>query len=129
MIGSIVAGGVSLFLAVSAVYLFAHYSYGAGSLVPQTAAFATWIFTHIFLALNMRSDREPLVRLGLLSNPPMILWGASAIGLLLVAANVPPLQQALRLTYIPLPLWLGALAVALAASFWMEIPKVARGRG
>ena len=58
-------GALSLFAAVSTTYLYTWYSTG-DLVLAQTMAFATWMVGHIFLALNFRSEKEPLAKLGLL---------------------------------------------------------------
>ncbi len=61
MLKTLFLGALSLFLAVTVTFLFAWYTTHS---VPfaRTVAFATWMFGHIFLALNFRSDKEPLVK-------------------------------------------------------------------
>ncbi|MHB8841593.1 MAG: cation-translocating P-type ATPase [Candidatus Aquicultor sp.] len=128
MLRTIVLGGISLFLAVSTVYLVANFTTG-NTLVAQSSAFATWMFGHIFLAFNMRSDRQPLSSLGLFSNGPMDVWAIGAIGLLVVAITTPLLHSALKLTYLNAGQWLFAIAVAFVFTFWMEVRKHALRRG
>jgi Ca2+-transporting ATPase len=57
---------------------------------------------HILLALNLRSNKEPLIKLGFLSNKVMILWAIAAIGTLLVATNVPGMAAGLKVTGLTL---------------------------
>ncbi len=71
-------GALSLFIAVTATFLFAWYT-TSDVTYARTIAFATWMFGHIFLALNFRSEREPLVKEGLLSNKVMLLWALPSI--------------------------------------------------
>ena len=71
MVRSIVSAGTGLFAAVAVAYLVTWYS-GAGALRAQTVAFVTWLLGHVFLALNLRSERELLVKLGLFANRLMI---------------------------------------------------------
>ena len=129
MLTAIALGAVSLFAAVSATYLFTWYSNpnlaSADRLVlSQTVAFATWMFGHIFLALNFRSEKEPLIRLGLVSNKVMVLWAVIAIGTLLVGTTLPIVNVSLRVTNLSLPYWGLVVGVAFAATFWMELKKL-----
>jgi Ca2+-transporting ATPase len=123
MLGGIISGALGLFLAVSAVYLITFYSV-ENHLVAQTAAFATWMFGHIFLAFNMRSDKEPLLSLGLRSNKTMVVWALGAIGLLVLATNIPLLHASLKLTYLNGNQWLFLIGIAFLATFWMEARKL-----
>ena len=88
MLKSLFLGALSLFIAVTATYLFAWYT---TQNIPyaRTIAFATWMFGHIFLALNFRSDKEPLLKEGLLSNRVMLLWSLLVFVTLLVGTSLP----------------------------------------
>ena len=90
MLTSLVLGALSLFAAVTATYLFTWYHNPTATAVQhaQTVAFATWMLGHIFLALNFRSEKEPLSKLGVLSNKVMLLWALIVFVTLLVGNNV-----------------------------------------
>ncbi|RDE15411.1 MAG: ATPase [Candidatus Thorarchaeota archaeon] len=121
----IFVGALCLFAAVSLCYLLTYYR--TGNLVyAQTAAFATWVLTHVFLAFNTRSEREPLVRQGLLSNRIMTLWGLIAIIMLLLVTAVPFLQIQLKTTYLEVSDWLLVVVASFAATFWIEASKLIR---
>jgi Ca2+-transporting ATPase len=123
---SIALGSISLFAAVTAAYLFTWYGNPVSSAVmhAQTVAFATWMLGHILLALNLRSDKEPLTKLGFLSNKVMILWAIAAIGTLLIATNVPGIAAGLKVTGLTLTDWAVIIITALMATSWMEIRKI-----
>jgi Ca2+-transporting ATPase len=89
-------------------------------------AFATWMVGHIFLALNLRSDREPLAKLGLLSNKLMLLWGLIVALMLVAGTTLPFLHDSLRITSLNLVNWGTVLSVAFVATFWMELAKLLR---
>lgn len=127
MLRGIAVGGITLFLAVTSVFLMINNITGNATL-SQTAAFATWIFTHVFLAFNMRSDTDPLLRLGLYSNRPMVIWALAAIGLVVFAVTTPYLHAALKLTYLAPWQWAMAIGAALVFTFWMEVKKLATSR-
>jgi Ca2+-transporting ATPase len=122
MVSSIFASAAGLFVAVSAAYLLTYYS-GASLAVAQTTAFVTWLLGHVFLALNLRSEREPLLRLGPLSNRLMVLWGLAAIGFAVVASATPGIQSALRTAPLGVTQWGLALAFAVLGTFWIEARK------
>ncbi len=123
MIRDIAIGGLMLFLAVTSVFLFVNSRTGNPT-IAQTSAFTTWIFTHIFLAFNMRSDTEPLIHLGLFSNRPMDIWAITAIGLVIFTVLTPFLHPALKLTYLTAGYWALAIGAAFVFTFWMEVRKI-----
>lgn len=122
MVSSIFSSAVGLFVAVSIAYLVTWYS-GAGLVRAQTVAFVTWLLGHVFLALNLRSEQEPLLRLGLFSNRLMIGWGAATIAFVLFATLAPGVQRALRTGTLSGAEWLLVLGVTLAGTFWIEARK------
>ncbi len=122
LLASIFVSAVGLFLAVSLTYLFTYYSTG-NLLHAQTVAFATWILTHIFLAFNLRSERQPLAKLGFLSNRVMVGWGLAAVVTLLAAITVPAVQSALKTSSLSLFDLGFVLIVSVITTFWLDIPK------
>ncbi len=125
MLTTMTLGAVNLFAAVSITYLYTWYS-GGGLVLAQTMAFATWMVGHIFLALNLRSDREPLAKLGLLSNKLMLLWGLIVALMLVAGTTLPILHDSLRITSLSPINWGTVLSVAFVATFWMELAKLLR---
>lgn len=116
-------GALGLFIAVTATFLFAWYT--TQSLpYARTVAFVTWMFGHIFLALNFRSEREPLIKVGLLSNKVMLLWALLAFVTLLVGTSLPIIQTSLQITSLSLQDWVLAIVVSFVATFWMEFTKI-----
>jgi P-type Ca2+ transporter type 2C len=127
---SIVLGALSLFAAVPAAYLFTWYSphptltYSQHLVLAQTVAFATWLLGHILLALNLRSEKEPLSKLGFLSNKVMVFWALIIVAVLLVGTNLPFIANALKLTSLNLIDWVVVVAAAVLGTFWLEIKKL-----
>jgi len=122
MVRSIFTSAAGLFAAVSLVYLVTWYS-GAGLATAQTAAFVTWLLGHVFLALNLRSQREPLFRLGLFSNRLMGWWAAATVLFVLVVTFVPGVQMLFKTTSLSAGTWALAIAAALVGTFWIEVKK------
>jgi P-type Ca2+ transporter type 2C len=87
-------------------------------------AFAAWLLGHIFLALNLRSEREPLVRLGYRSNRLMVIWAAATLALLLFATLVPGVQGLFKVVPLSPAEWLLAVGVAVIGTFWIEAKKL-----
>ena len=125
MLTTMTLGALSLFAAVSANYLFIWYSTNDLGL-SQTIAFATWMVGHIFLALNLRSEKEPLTKLGLLSNRVMILWAIIVALVLLIGTNLSFIHMSLRITSLRGSDWFLVIGVSFVATFWMELKKILR---
>lgn len=123
MTRGIFAGAVSLFTAVTATYLFTWFT-TQNMLYAQTVAFATWMFGHIFLAFNFRSEQTPLLKQGVLSNKAMLVWALVTAVVLVLATNLQVIQQALQITSLSLSDWAMVIAVAFVATVWMEIRKL-----
>jgi Ca2+-transporting ATPase len=122
MLTTMALGALSLFAAVSTSYLYAWYTTG-DLLLAQTMAFATWMIGHIFLALNFRSDDEPLIKLGLLSNKLMLLWALVVAVTLVAGTSLSFVHDALKITSLSWANWAVVLVVAFVATFWMEAKK------
>ncbi len=116
-------GALSLFAAVSITYLFTWYQTGDVTLA-QTMAFATWMVSHIFLAFNFRSEKQPLTKLGLQSNKLMLIWALVVAITLLIATNLSEVHNALKTTNLDLSNWIMVLGVAFVATFWLELKKL-----
>jgi Ca2+-transporting ATPase len=126
MTRSIFAAAAGLFVSVCGVYLATWY--GSASLITaQTMAFATWLLGHVFLALNLRSEREPLFRVGLFTNWVMVVWAMATLALLLVATLVPGARQSIKVTSLRPAQWALAAGAAFAGAFWIEAGKLVRG--
>jgi Ca2+-transporting ATPase len=122
MVSSIFGSAIGLFAAVSILYLLAWYS-GAGLERAQTIAFVTWLVGHIFLAFNLRSDREPLLRLGAFSNRVMVGWAGATAAFILVVTLVPWIQGILKTVPLTGFEWLLILTVTFLGTFWIEASK------
>ena len=120
---SLVLGALSLFAAVTATFLFTWYQ-TQNLPLAQTVAFATWMLGHIFLALNFRSEKEPLIKIGFFSNKIMIFWALTVVATLLLGTNLPFIHDSLRITYLSLSDWALVIAVSFVATFWMELKKI-----
>ncbi|HVP16167.1 MAG TPA: cation-transporting P-type ATPase [candidate division Zixibacteria bacterium] len=121
----IFVGAGCLFVAVSLCYVLTYYRTG-DLIYAQTAAFATWILSHIFLAFNTRSETEPFVKIGIFSNKVMDVWGLAAIVLLVSATVIPILQTLIRTTSLGWSDWLLVLGASFVATFWIEAAKLIR---
>lgn len=123
MLRRLFLGALSLFIAVTATFLFAWYT-TSDVTYARTIAFATWMFGHIFLALNFRSENEPLIKEGLLSNKVMLLWALLVFVTLILGTTLLPIQSALQITGLHLGDWPLVIVVSFVATFWMELAKI-----
>ena len=127
MLTSISIGSISLAAAVLINYLSVWFL-GWGPVQAQTVAFATWMIGHIFLAITMRSHREPIWRIGILSNKAMLVWAATALAFLILVTNLSIAQTPLKLTALNPAGWLVAFLTPLITVFLFEIKKLAAQR-
>lgn len=121
----IISGGITLAITVLAVYLYSWFS-GGDIAVSQTYAFIIWLFGHVCLAFNMRTNNVALTKTGIFSSRAFNTWMVSVVAFLVIALNIPVLQQYLQLTNIGIiPILCLALTAVIATS-WMEIRKLFR---
>jgi Ca2+-transporting ATPase len=125
MLRTLFLGALSLLIAVTATFLFVYYT-TQSIFYARTVAFATWMFGHIFLALNFRSEHEPLIKEGLLSNKVMLLWALLVLVTLVLGTSLPFIQTSLQITSLRLQDWALVIVVPFLATFWMELAKILR---
>jgi magnesium-transporting ATPase (P-type) len=122
MVTGIFASAAGLFGAVSVAYLVTWYD--SHDLVrAQTMAFVTWLLGHVFLALNMRSEHEPIIRVGLFSNRVMVAWGVATAVCVVAMTSVPAIGALLKVTPLSGPQWTLATGAAIVGTFWQEAGK------
>jgi P-type Ca2+ transporter type 2C len=119
---SIFVGAAGLFLAVTTAYLFTWYSVHDLARA-QTVAFATWLIGHVFLALNMRSEKEPLLKMGVFSNRVMLLWIAATLAFVAMFSFLPELQPVLKTSSLTLNDFALIIPLSLVGAFWLEARK------
>jgi P-type Ca2+ transporter type 2C len=125
LVGSLFGGAAGLAAAVSFVYLLTWYS-GAGATTAHTAAFVTWLVGHVLLAFNLRTEREPVLRLGLFSNRVMLWWAGATVLFVLVVTLVPAVQSAVNTTALSPATWALVLIAAVVGTCWIEVVKWVR---
>ncbi len=115
-------GAFSLFLTVTIAYLFAYYT----SLDPVysiTASFTAWMLSHLFLIFNFRTQKESILKHGLLSNKLVTIWILSVMSFLLMISTLPLIQSALNLTTLHLTDWVIVISLPFIAPFLIELTK------
>lgn len=122
MITSIVTASLGLFLSVTAVYLITWYD-TRDLATSQTTAFFGWLIGHVWLAFNMRSERQPIFQLGLASNRMMLVWAGAVAVFVSLAASIPGARQVLHVASLTGTQWAMVLVAAFLGAFWMEIKK------
>jgi Ca2+-transporting ATPase len=125
LVGSLFGGAAGLFAAVSALYLLTWYS-GAGATTAHTAAFVTWLVGHVLLAFNLRTEREPVLRLGLFSNRVTLWWAGATLLFVLAVTLVPAVQVAVNTTALSTTTWVVILMAAVVGTCWIELVKWVR---
>jgi Ca2+-transporting ATPase len=121
MTKAIFTAALGLFAAVAAAYLVTWY--GSHSAVrAQTVAFCTWLIGHVLLALTLRS-REPLHRVGLMSNRVIAGWALGVAIVLVLIAVVPAAQVFTRTTALHGLDWVLVIGAAATGTLWHEVAK------
>ena len=122
MVRDIFRAAMGLFAAVAAAYLVPWYS-GADPSRAQTMAFVTWLLGHVFLAINLRSEQQPILHVGVFSNRWMLGWSVATVTFALFVTKVPGVIDVFTTVVLTGGEWALAGGAALAGTFWMEIWK------
>ena len=89
----------------------------------QTMAFITMVSSELWRAYTSRSERYPLLRLGVFSNRPMVLATASSFALMLGVVYLPIVQPVFSTVGLPLRDWMILLPLTLVPSVAAEVTK------
>jgi Ca2+-transporting ATPase len=122
MVISILYSAAGLFTAVSTAYLIIWYR-SHDLVAAQTVAFVAWLIGHVFLAINLRSERQPLYQLGYFTNKIMIGWGIAALFFIILITSFPGLQIILQTTSLNINYWVLIITLTIIGTFWIEIKK------
>lgn len=125
LVYTITGGSAGLVLAVSILYLYSYYSIG-NVVEAQTTAFITWVFSQVFLAMNFRTEKEPISRRGFLSNRPILIWGIAVVLLLAAISVIPDLQVFVHTGMLTYADWAFIVIASFMSSTWMEGVKIFR---
>jgi Ca2+-transporting ATPase len=96
---SIFGRGLVAFVAVMGVVMslislgIGIWAFRSGDPAWQTLLFTTLIFSQVILALEVRSERSSLFRIGLFTNPLMVVAFLSTVGLQVAVVYLPFLQE------------------------------------
>jgi Ca2+-transporting ATPase len=97
--------------------------YPASLIAAQTIAFVTLVSAELFRAYTARSERYPLLRLGLFTNRYMVWATLSSFVLLLGVIYIPALDPIFSTYELPLRDWLFILPLTLVPSVSAELLK------
>lgn len=117
--------GFILFCGVTGVYFYGRHL-GLPLMQLQSLAFTAWIFGHIALAFVSRSDKEPLLELGVFKNPVINIWAIAAISFLILGVYVPYLSEKINLHAVDLKYFVTAAAFAILLNIILEGKKFIR---
>lgn len=128
---SIFGRGLVAFVAVMGVVMslislgIGLWAFRSGDPAWQTLLFSTLIFSQVILALEVRSEKTSLFRLGLLTNPLMVAAFLSTVGLQVAVVYVPFLRRVFSTAPLgprDLGISFGAgLAVLVAVEAWKAV--------
>jgi hypothetical protein len=71
----------------------------------------------------MRSEKEPLFKLGPLSNRLMVMWMLATITFTVLVTSIVGAQAVFKTAALGLNDWGLILPLAIASTFWMELRK------
>lgn len=117
-------GAAALVLAVGLPFVLT--LVGTDTNHAQTVAYVSWLLGSSLLALNMSSQREPLLRKGLLSNPILALWPMLAAIAALVSVYIPTMNRVLFTVPLRVSDWAVIVSAALIFTFSIEAGKLVR---
>jgi Ca2+-transporting ATPase len=104
-------------------YLLGRYLHPNAPEFAETMAFATLSLSELFQAYTFRSERYPLIKIGVLSNRNMNLAFLSSLTLSLSVMYIPFLQPIFNTTTMGLTHWKVILPLILIPSIVAEITK------
>ncbi len=112
-------GAALTVLTIVPVYLL----WNAGDDAWQTVLFTTIAFAELAAGFAMRSERLPLWRLGLMSNPMLVAAVAGTVVLQVALVLIEPARDVLGLEPLAAGHWLLAVAIAIAYYAFVEAQK------
>ncbi|HAF61192.1 MAG TPA: ATPase [Anaerolineaceae bacterium] len=123
MVSGILSSALGLFIAITFIYLYTWYG-TYNEVTSQTVAFYAWLIGHVLLAFNMRSERQPIMQLGLGNNRLMVGWAAGVAIFLLGVSLIPGAQQLMKVTTLTKSQWGMILGATFIGTFWAELKKM-----
>lgn len=119
--------GIGALIAIQGLVIFL-YGLKTSLIKAQTLVFCLIAISEMFNALNWRSDRISLFKLGFLANKPLILAIASTILLQILVVYAPFLQKPFHTTALSFMDWLWVILLGSTTFIFMEIVKLMENR-
>jgi Ca2+-transporting ATPase len=119
---------VAITAATLTAYLIGLRAFPEHAQIAETMAFATLSFSELLRAFTARSETFLLFRLGVFSNPAMVLAFLSSLILLLVVVYVPALEPIFDTYPLTLAQWEIILPLLIVPSIAAELTKWLMGR-
>ncbi len=101
---------------------------GADATRARTVAFTTIVFFELFLVFAIRSPRQTIWQVGLLTNPKLIIAVLGSMALQAAVIYLPVLQGVFGTEPLTLGDWVETLAISFTAFAGVEALKVVRRR-
>jgi P-type Ca2+ transporter type 2C len=127
MLMSIAAAAGGLSLAVILSYAMEWHA-RLGAPTTQTMAFVTLPLGTALMAINLRSEKEPLFKLGVTSNIPLLIWTTAITVFVLLAVLVPQAHALFKTVALSGWQWALVLVLTVAGTMWIEALKLLRTR-
>ena len=121
--------GVMVGLLTLAAYALGEYALSGpapADAAANTMAFATLTFCQLFHAFDVRSEKQSIAHIGLLSNPAMNRAFLVGMTLQLAVLLIPPLQAVFQVCSLSAAQWLCVLGLSLTPLAVCEIEKAVR---
>lgn len=113
----------ALSLLVPALSAFA-YALHHSPATAQSATFLACLLSHVLVAFNLRTRKQPLSRKPLFSNPAMLVWLSAAVALAAASAGSASVRSHLKLVVLDAAQWTFVAVVSVCGTFWVEVVKI-----
>ena len=121
----IMVGGLTLLaFSIGCGFNFASLSDPAVAITSQTMAFAVLGMSELVHALNVRSKKESIFKVGLGTNKMLLLAGFVSLILMLFVLCVPGMQSIFEVAHLSTENWLWVAGLSLAPLVIVEIFKL-----
>ncbi|MFQ5910018.1 MAG: cation-translocating P-type ATPase [Thermoplasmata archaeon] len=121
----IVAVGIIMLIGTLGIFYVQRYI-GTSTTEARTIAFTTLVMFQLFFVFSVRSPRQPLYKVGFLSNPKLILAVLVSMLLQLMVVYLPPLQPIFETNSLGIAEWIMILLVSSSVFFIVEGYKIVR---
>ena len=122
--GVMVGGLTLLAFSIGCGFNFASLSDPAVAITSQTMAFAVLGMSELVHALNVRSKKESIFKVGLGTNKMLLLAGFVSLILMLFVLCVPGMQSIFEVAHLSTENWLWVVGLSLAPLVIVEIFKL-----